>query len=144
MTIPNKITSAELVYRMDFIGFSRKISEDEYRQIYEDAGWNIAGRLGSWYYFSQEASNEGDLQIFNDNASKAAIYKRILAFLLLIGFPMYYQIIFVIPNLSCDRLAFPGFYFFFRIILVLIAILHLSALVKIFSMYRKTLSGIKE
>ena len=133
-----------LTYQMDFKGLDRKISEDEYLQIYEDEGWTLAGRLGGWYYFSQESTDEIDLMIFNDNASKASIYKRILAFLLLTGFPLYYQIIIFFPNLSSGRLAFPGFYFFFRIFVFVIAILHFSALVKIFSMYRKTISGISE
>jgi hypothetical protein len=129
---------------MDFRGFDRKISEDEYLQLYEDAGWTLAGRLGGWYYFCQESSEDVDLLIFNDNASKALIYKRILAFLLLTGFPLYYQFIFVFPSLSSSKFAFPSFYFFLRIILLIIAILHLSALVKIFSMYRKTISDIRE
>ncbi len=133
-----------LTYQMDFKGLDRKISEAEYLQIYEDAGWTLAGNLGGWYYFSQESRDEMDLLIFSDNDSKAAIYKRILAVLLITGFPLYYQTIFVFPNLSSERLAFPSFYFFFRIILILIAILHISALVKIFSMYRKTISGIRE
>ena len=134
----------ELIYQMDFKGLERKISEDEYIQIYEDAGWNLICRLGGWYYFSQKSSEEKDMLIFNDNASKASIYKRIIAVLLLIGFPVYYQMIFSIPNLSSNSLAFPNFYFFFRILLVLIATLHLSVLVKIFTMYRRTISGIKE
>ena len=134
----------DLIYQMDFKGLDRKISEDEYIQLYEDAGWNLAGRLGGWYYFSQETSEDIDLLIFNDNASKALIYKRLLAFLLLVGFPMYYQIIVMFPNLSSDSFEFPNFYFFFRIFVWLIAILHLSALVKIFSMYRRTKSDIKE
>jgi hypothetical protein len=134
----------DLIYQMDFKGLDRKISEDEYIQLYEDAGWNLAGRSGGWYYFSQESSEDIDLLIFNDNASKASIYKRLLAFLLITGFPLYYQIIFFLPNLSSNRLDFPNIYFFFRIIVVLIAILHLSALVKIFRMYKKTISDIKE
>jgi len=133
-----------LIYQMDFRGLDRKISEDEYIQLYEDAGWNLAGRLGGWYYFSQESSEDIDLLIFNDNASKSLVYKRILAFLLLVGFPLYYQIIFVFPNFVSTRFEFPNFYFFFRIVMILIAILHLFALVKIFSMYRRTKSDIKE
>ena len=140
----NESNPQDLIYQMDFKGFDRKISEEEYLQIYEDAGWTLVGRLGGWYYFSQESSQKGDLLIFNDNASKASIYKRILAFLFLTGFPLYYQLIFVFPDLSNSRFAFPSFYFFFRIFLLIIAILHLSALVKIFSMYRKTISDIKE
>jgi hypothetical protein len=134
----------DLIYQMDFKGFDQKMSEEEYLQLYEDAGWNLAGKLGSWYYFSQESSENGNLLIFNDNASKASVYKRILAFLLLTGFPLYYQMLFFFPNLASERLAFPSFYFFFRIVLFLFAVLHFSVLIKIISMYRKTISDIKE
>ena len=134
----------DLIYQMDFKGLDRKISEDEYLQLYQDAGWSLAGRLGSRYYFSRESSEAQDLDIFNDNASKAAVFKRILGFLLLTGFPLYYQIMFIFPNMSSERLEFPSFYFFFRILAILLAVLHLSALVKIFSLYRKTVSNIRE
>ena len=134
----------DLIYQMDFKGLDQKISEDEYLQLYEDAGWDLAGKLGGWYYFSQESREDIDLLIFNDNASKALIYRRLLGFLLLVGFPMYYQLIFVFPNLDGPRIEFPSFYFFFRIVLFVVAILHLTALVKIFSMYRRTKIDIKE
>ena len=134
----------DLVYQMDFKGFDRKMSESEYLQLYQDAGWTLAGRLGSWYYFSQESSEGQDLGLFNDNASKAAVYKRILGFLLLTGFPMYYQLIFSFPNLSSSSFEFPNFYFFFRIFLSLVAVLHLVAMLKILCMYRRTLRDIKE
>ena len=134
----------DLIYQMDFKGFDRKISDDEYVQLYQDAGWHLAGRLGSWYYFSQEANEEIESKIFNDNASKASVYKRLLVVLLLTGFPLYYQILFFFQNLSRLSLESPDFYFFFRIVIVLIAILHLSAVVKIFSMYRKTKNTITE
>jgi hypothetical protein len=134
----------DMIYQMDFKGLDQKISEDEYLQLYEDAGWSLVGRLGGWYYFSQESSEDINLLMFNDNASKALVYKRILGFLLLVGFPMYYQLMFVFPNLSSTSFEFPNFYFFFRIIMFLFAILHFSALVKIFSMYRKMKRDIKE
>ncbi len=53
-----------LIYQMDFMGLDQKISEDEYLQLYEDAGWNLIGKLGGWYYFSQESSEDIDLLIF--------------------------------------------------------------------------------
>lgn len=134
----------KLVYQMDFKGFDQKISEDEYIQLYEDAGWNFVARLGSWYYFCQEANEGIDLSIFNDNASKAAVYKRILVFLLITGFPLYFQVLFISPNLSSTRIGVSNFYSFIRIFMMLIALLHIVAFVKIFSMYKKTIAGIKE
>ena len=134
----------KLVYQMDFKGIVQKISEDEYIQLYEDAGWHFVARLGSWYYFCQEGNEGIDLSIFNDNSSKAAVYKRIMAFLLLTGFPLYFQVIFIFPNLSNSSLEFPNFHFFIRIFMIFVAILHFSAFVKIYSMHKQAIGGIKE
>jgi hypothetical protein len=133
-----------LIFQMDFRGVDQKISEAEYIQLYEDAGWNFAARLAGWYYFYQEVRKELDLSIFNDNASKAAVYKRILAFLLITGFPLYFQVLFVFPNMSGSRMDFPNFYFFFRIFITLITTLHIAALIKIYTMYKKTSDSIRE
>jgi hypothetical protein len=132
------------VYQMDFRGLGQKISEEEYLQIYEDAGWRLVSKFGGWYYFSQDWKEGIDLSIFNDNSSKAEVYKRILGFLFLTGFPLYYQVIIMFPNLPDSKFEFPGFYFYFRIIIVILVILHLFAVQKIFRMYLRFKKDIKE
>jgi hypothetical protein len=134
----------ELVYEMDFRGLNNKIKEDEYLQLYEDAGWQLAAKYGSWYYFYQEKANNTQSSIFNDNKSKGAVYKRLLVFLLIIGFPLYYQTIFLFPNLPLAETTYPNFYFFFRIVVSIFVILHLFALIRIFLLYKKTKENIKE
>ena len=135
----------KLAYQFDFKGFS-KMKEKEYLQLYEDAGWNFTARFGNWYYFSREV-NEGeqvDLSLFNNNESRGAKYRRLLAFLLIVGFPLYYQVIFTFPNMSGSKLEFPGFYFFLRIIVLIFTGLHAIAVLKIAIMYRKMKSSLSE
>lgn len=133
-----------LIYQFDFRSLN-KMSEEEYLQIYEDAGWNFVFRFGGWYYFSREGNEEKiDLSIFSNNESKRAKYRRLILFLFLTGFPLYYQILIFYPNMAATKLEFPKFYFFFRIIVLIFTGLHMYAVVKIVNMYRKLKRDIKE
>ena len=132
------------VYQFDFKGLN-KMPEDEYLQLYEDSGWDLDGKFGGWYYFSKTVTDEEiDLSIFNDIASKKAKYRRLLIYLMVVGFPIYYQIFFMIPNMMADELSFPSFYFFFRFFIYIIGGLHIAAVIKIVSMYRKLDDHMKE
>lgn len=134
----------KLIYQFDFRSFD-KMSEEEYLQIYEDDGWSFMFRFGGWYYFSRERNNEEiDLSIFNNNESKRAKYKRLIFFLFLTGFPLYYQTLIFFPLMSESKLEFPRFYFFFRIIALILTGLHIFAVTKIVYMYRKMKNDIKE
>lgn len=134
----------KMIFQFDFRGLN-KISEKEYLQIFEDSGWTFVSRLGAWYYFSKERTEEEvDCSIFSDNESKRAKYKRIILFLFLTGFPLYYQTFFLFPNLTASKLEFPSFYFFFRIIVYIFTVLHILAVLKIISIYRKNKSHMKE
>ncbi|MGD8358587.1 MAG: DUF2812 domain-containing protein [Lysobacterales bacterium] len=133
-----------LVYQFDFKGLG-KMKEDEYVQLYEDAGWQFISRFGGWYYFAHEWSEEEpDLSLFNNNQSKRAKYRRLLVFLMIIGFPLYYQLIIMFPNMPQAKLEYPGFYFFFRILALVLVVLHALAFLKVFAMYRKMKSLIRE
>ena len=134
----------KLIYQMDFRGLGQKISEEEYLQIFEDAGWRLLDKYGGWYYFCQVWEEGIDLSIFNDNKSKAEVYKRLLLYLFIVGFPLYYQITIVFPNMLASKLQFPGFYFFLRPVVILFTGLHLFAVSKILIMYRKLKKDIKE
>lgn len=86
----------KIKYQLDFKGIGR-MKEDEYLQIYEDAGWKCIHTLGGWYYFEKEYTDEEpDISIFNDNKSLIDKYRRIIIF----------------PNLERTEFEFPGFYFF--------------------------------
>ena len=134
----------KLIYQFDFKGID-KMREDEYLQIYEDAGWNFISKFGSWYYFSHDWNEEEpDLSLFNDNESKRAKYRRLLLFLVIIGVPLYFQTIITFPNMAPSKLEFPHFYFFMRILVSVLTVLHILAVGKVMLMYRKMKSYIQE
>ncbi len=122
----------DLVYQFDFQILS-KANEAEYLELFED--WTFIKRFGGWYYFRKPKDSTNTNEIYNDNISKSAMFKRIIGFLALVGFPLYYQVIFVFPNMESNRLAYPNFYFFLRIIVVIFLVLHLLASLRIFAVY---------
>ena len=117
-----KQTPQKLIYQMDFRGLGGKIPEEEYLQLYQDAGWTLAAHMGGWYYFCREYEEGADLSLFNDNESKSKLYRRLLLFLMITGFPLYYQTIVILPNVLQQ-----GFYVPFRIIMAVMTVLHLLA-----------------
>ncbi|MBT3274359.1 MAG: DUF2812 domain-containing protein [Spirochaetales bacterium] len=134
----------QMVYKFDFRSFD-KIDEKEYLQLYEDAGWNFVSKFGGWSYFCREKSDDDiDLSLFNDNASRRQKYKRILIVLALTGFPLYYQILIFFPLLDSSEAPEFGFYYFLKIIVTVLAGLHLFALVRIALKYRALQKEIKE
>jgi len=67
-------------YRLDYRSFSKK-DKQEYLQIFRDAGWEYLGDLSLWQYFRKQVK-EGEVnEIFSDNASKIAKYRRTLGYL---------------------------------------------------------------
>ena len=135
----------KIKYQLDFKGLT-KMSEQEYLQIYEDAGWKNAHRLGSWYYFSKEyeEGDSPDISIFSDNKSRLEKYRRLIFFMLIIGFPLYYNVIILFPGLDQTEFIFPKFYFFFRIIAIILIILHAGAMVKLVMKIIKERKNIRE
>ncbi|WP_066496759.1 DUF2812 domain-containing protein [Abyssisolibacter fermentans] len=134
----------KLIYQFDFRGYD-KMSEENYLQIYEDAGWDCVYKYGSWYYFCKEWSeDEVDLSLFNDNESKRKKYQRLMFFLMITGFPLYYQTLIFFPNMSESKLEFPSFYFFFRIFALILTGLHIFAVIKILLKYKKLQNKLKE
>lgn len=131
-------------YQLDFKGINR-MSEEEYLQIFEDAGWECADRLGSWYYFRKTYDEEmPDLSIFSDNRSRLEKYRRIILVLFLTGFPLYYQLLILFPNLDGEEFHYPNFYFFFRIFVAMLAVVHAAVLVRIIAKIVKENKSIKE
>jgi len=72
------------------------------------------------------------------------MFKRIVIFLLVVGFPLYYQTIIMFPNMEPGKLEFPSFYYFFRIIVYIVLALHTYALINVFLIYRSYRKGLKE
>ncbi len=128
-----------LVYQFDFRMFSRK-EEKEYLDLFED--WEFIFRFGGWYYFCKESSNENE-SIFSNVESKRNMFLRLIGFLLLTGFPLYYQTIILLPNLEQDG-GLSKFYLFFRPIVYLFLLLHSIAIINVALIYNKMRRDIRE
>ena len=138
-----EMTPKEVVYQFDFKGMDN-IDEAEYQQYYEEAGWGWVTGYGSWYYFYQEKDEAlTDLEIFNNNESKRAKFRRLLIFLLITGFPLYYQVLIFLPYLAREGDIGP-FFRGLRIMVTILALLHGYALIRLGLGYRKLLNQIKE
>jgi len=136
--------SKKIKYQLDFKGLT-KMKEDEYIQLYEDAGWENVKRYGGWYYFAKEYDEESpDISIFNDNKSRLEKYRRIILFLVITGFPLYYNIVILFPSLDQTEFVFPKFYFFFRVIATILVVLHAAVLVRIAYKIIKDKKNIRE
>jgi len=72
----------EYSYRLDFRTGSFKSLQD-YLQICRDAGWEMVGRMGTWYYFRKECRDGEKPEFYSDNDSKVQKYSRLLIFLLI-------------------------------------------------------------
>ena len=79
----------DMVYQFDFKPLRGK-ELDDYIALFDDAGWEYVGRLGSWYYFRTEAKEGLTPEIYTDNASKLKKYKTLLIVLAVITMPQVY------------------------------------------------------
>ena len=72
--------SIDLHYRVDYRGFKSKKEFEQYKILFEDAGWeHVSGTAHSGSeYFIPKLTNVGLSDIFSDTESKAARYKRFL------------------------------------------------------------------
>lgn len=122
----------ERVYEADFRSYD-KMSEDEYIQLFSDAGWEHDATFSGWYMFSR-LKDENHMSIFSDIESLQDKYKRLLFFLMITGFPSYLYAFVIMPNLMSNLSTF---YVVFRWVITVVVILHAMALIKIFSVYRK-------
>lgn len=69
----------DVAYRLDFHSGSKDMAE--YLRLFADAGWEHVGQYGGWQYFRVEAHPGEAPQIFSDNATKAAKYRRVIGLL---------------------------------------------------------------
>jgi len=117
------------IYRLDFQSGSLKGKED-YFQLFRDAGWEWIGNMGGWQYFRKESKADETPEIFTDNESKIAKYKRLLGYAL-IFLPIYTSTMVVwTGNVS-------PFIQIFRAIFSLVMILLLWMMVKVWLRIRQ-------
>jgi hypothetical protein len=67
------------VYRLDFNTSLKK--NDDYFNLFRDAGWFYLGEMNSWQYFRKEVLGSEVPEIYTDNESKMSKYKRLMGVL---------------------------------------------------------------
>lgn len=85
---------ADMVYRLDF-GIDK--GKPEYRQLLQDAGWELAACLTGWQYWRTRAINGRSPELFTDSPSKQAKLKRLITLIVVSGIPSV--ILFASPRL---------------------------------------------
>jgi hypothetical protein len=70
----------DYIYRLDYQTYKKKDQQD-YLQLFSDAGWEHIEDMSSWHYFRKEAREGEAPEIFTDVESKIAKYKRVLTYL---------------------------------------------------------------
>jgi hypothetical protein len=83
------------IYRLDYM-LMKKDQLEEYKQIFQDAGWEYVGEMSNWRYWVKQVADGETPEIFTDNESKIKKYQRLLGmmalflvFLCFIGFNMF-------------------------------------------------------
>lgn len=123
--------SVDYIYQFDFRMNSSK-DEKEYLELFKGSGWEFINRMGGWYYF-RKPYREGELnEIYSDKESLKQKYKKLLRFLLLAGFPLFYNFFIIFRNYGRS-----GFYRYFWPFNTIILILWLYAFIRILLYVRK-------
>ncbi len=143
-----KTEPMDIAYQFDFKGIDFT-NNDEYLQFFEDDGWVYINSVGGWYYFYKKKKNvEEKLSLYNDNKSIMNKYFKLLMFLGITGFSLYYMTLFFFPMLLTqfeDISEFMnGFMIGMYIVMCLITILHFLAVIRIFKKYLSLKSKITE
>lgn len=76
---------ADVVYRVDF---DHDQNLNDYRVLFEDAGWELAAQVTGWQYWRKQKVDSREPEIHTDPQSKIAKFKRLMASLFLIMLPM--------------------------------------------------------
>lgn len=121
-------------YRLDYMP-SDKSKWDEYRQIFEDAGWKYIGEMSNWRYWRKLIQPGEAAEIFTDNASKIRKYRRLLGYMLLFLFILVfcgYNLLSRRPWTETDHSAiFNVIYIFGMVLYAVIIPIYVVVVVKI-------------
>jgi hypothetical protein len=131
----------EVVYDFDF-QVLHKNEEEEYLSLVE--GWTYATRYGSWYYFYKNKSLGEPYSVYTNNQSRQAMFRRLLIFLVIVGVPLYMNLLVIFPNQPAVEFEPFKFYFFFRILTFILVGLHLYASLKVLYMIQRYRASISE
>jgi len=117
-------------YRLDFRTGSFK-SLQEYLQICRDAGWEMVGRMGTWYYFRKECRDGENPEFYSDTDSKIQKYRRLTLFLVI------FLPILLNGMLSLFRSPQSGFFAGIRIFYALILLFFSYAIIRLLLRIKK-------
>ena len=85
--------------------------------------------MGGWQYFRQEAKEGERPEIYSDVESKAAKYRRVLAYLTLIMMPMW--AVFIVNLTHRDYPIIPGILIFIVVVILFMSYAALSLALRI-------------
>lgn len=71
------------IYKLDYYGGMNR-DKKEYRNIFEDAGWEHVAEFAGWQYFRIKADNCKYPDIYSDNASKVEKYRSLFKIMMII------------------------------------------------------------
>jgi hypothetical protein len=71
---------SDVVYKLDYT-ILKGGERDEYLGLFRAAGWEHVGEVANWHFFRTLAAAGADPDIFSDDESRAAKYKRLLVLL---------------------------------------------------------------
>lgn len=70
--------SSSYTYRLDYRPNLRSRSAiEEYRGLYEDAGWKLVGQCWGWYYFRTPVTQQQVKELYTDKLSLKQHYRRL-------------------------------------------------------------------
>lgn len=120
--------TARYVYRLDFQPMvKRNDSLQEYRELYEDAGWEHVGQCMNWHYFRRPWGVGKNLDIYTDKGSLKQHYRRIRRLLggtLLVEISVLLVNLFTMQTQSRDadpRIAQSPLILFLLLVIILLA-----------------------
>lgn len=114
----------EYAYRLDFITTQVK-DQQEYLQLFADAGWEHVGAMGGWQYFRKPVQPGESDEIYTDNQSKIAKYQRVIT-TLVVFLPIYLML------LRSDLTGRYGdLFFFIKLLQIFILGVYIFAMLKL-------------
>ncbi len=129
----------DVTFQFDFRMFGKK-DEEEYLALYDE--WELVQRYGGWYYFRKVKTSDVEDSIYSNVESKRGMFLRLIGFLLLVAFPLYYQLFFIFPHVNAGDISL--FYRVFMTVIYVFIILHTTAVLRLLIIYAKMKKGIKQ
>ena len=72
--------ASHTIYRLDYMP-DDKAKSPEYKQIFQDAGWEYIGEMSNWRYWRKPVAEGETAEIFTDTESKIRKYRRMLGYM---------------------------------------------------------------